>query len=461
MTVKNDNMQQNSPYTQRLPLKGLLHFAIPSILGLLLFVIPVPWDGEVTVPIAFLAKVIGQWLAPWLPLAATIIIVLAWLGTAYTRWLKPEKLLHQPLWKALFAISPFWFAARTLGMIFAIITYFQIGPEWIWSEHTGGMLLSSLIPGLFVVFMLAGLLLPLLVDFGLLEFFGTLMTKIMRPIFTLPGRSSINCMASWLGDGTIGVMMTSKQYENGYYTKREAAVIGTTFTAVSITFSFIVLSNVNLAHMFLPFYATVTLAGMIAAFIMPRIPPLSRKPDTYAPGAVPAQEEVIPAAWSPWKWGLRQAVSKARQHGGASSFIREGLKNIIDLWIGVIPVVMAIGTIAVALAEYTPLFKWLGWPFIPLLQLLGLPEAEAASQTILVGFADMFLPTVLGSSIASEMTRFVIAALSVTQLIYMSEVGGLLLGSKLPVSMKDLIIIFLLRTLITLPIIALAAHLLF
>ena len=461
MTAKNDNNQQDPLHSQQLNMGGLLHFAIPSLLGLFLFVIPIPWNGEVTVPIAFLAKLIGQWLAPWLPLAATVIIVLAWLGTAYTYLRKPANLLQLPLWKALFAISPFWFAARTVGMIFAFITYFQIGPEWIWSEHTGGMLLTSLIPGLFVVFMLAGLLLPLLVDFGLLEFFGTLMTKIMRPIFTLPGRSSINCMASWLGDGTIGVMMTSKQYEAGYYTKREAAVIGTTFTAVSITFSFIVLSNVNLAHMFLPFYVTVTLAGMIAAIIMPRIPPLSRKPDTYAPGSTPAEDESIPSAWSPWQWGLRQAVSKARQHEGAGSFMREGCKNTIDLWIGVIPVVMAIGTIAVAIAEYTPIFQWLGAPFIPILQLLGLPEAAAASQTILVGFADMFLPTVLGSGIESEMTRFVIAALSVTQLIYMSEVGGLLLGSKLPVNMKDLFIIFLLRTLITLPIIAIAAHLLF
>ncbi|PZM64664.1 YjiH family protein [Paenibacillus dendritiformis] len=461
MVAKNDNTQRKFAHTQPLNLRGLLHFVIPSLLGLLLFVIPVPWNGEVTVPIAFLTNAITQGLAPWLPGAVTIIIVLAWLGTAYTRWLRPAKLLHLPLWNALFNISPFWFAARTLGMIFAILAFFRIGPEWIWSEDTGGMLLSGLIPGLFVVFLLAGLLLPLLVDFGLLEFFGTLMTRIMRPIFTLPGRSSINCMASWLGDGTIGVMMTSKQYESGYYTKREAAVIGTTFTAVSITFSFIVLSNVRLGHMFLPFYATVTFAGMAAAVIMPRIPPLSRKPDTYSPDATPAEEEVIPAAWSPWRWGLRQAVGKARQHGGAGSFLRDGCNNIIDLWIGVIPVVMAIGTLAVAIAKFTPIFKWFGWPFIPLLQLLGIPEAEAASQTILVGFADMFLPTVLASDITSDMTRFVIAALSVTQLIYMSEVGGLLLGSKLPVSFKDLVVIFLLRTLLTLPIIAFIAHLLF
>jgi nucleoside recognition membrane protein YjiH len=63
--------------------------------------------------------------------------------------------------------------------------------------------------------------------------------------------------------------------------------------------------------------------------------------------------------------------------------------------------------------------------------------------------------------IESEMTRFVIAATSVTQLIYMSEVGGLFLGSKIPVNFLDLVVIFLLRTVIALPIIAGVAHLLF
>ena len=56
----------------------------------------------------------------------------------------------------------------------------------------------------------------------------------------------------------------------------------------------------------------------------------------------------------------------------------------------------------------------------------------------------MFLPAILAGGIESEMTRFIIASVSVTQLIYMSEVGGLLLGSKIPVNFKDLVIIFLL-----------------
>ena len=49
----------------------------------------------------------------------------------------------------------------------------------------------------------------------------------------------------------------------------------------------------------------------------------------------------------------------------------------------------------------------------------------------------------------------------VSQLIYLSEVGALLLASKIPVNLKELFIIFIQRTLITLPVIALIAHLIF
>ena len=93
----------------------------------------------------------------------------------------------------------------------------------IWSESTGVFVLNELLTLLFSIFFFAGLLLPLLLNFGLLEFCGILLTKIMRPIFTLPGRSSIDCITSWLGDGTLGVMLTSKQYEDGFYSEREAA----------------------------------------------------------------------------------------------------------------------------------------------------------------------------------------------------------------------------------------------
>lgn len=85
-------------------------------------------------------------------------------------------------------------------------------------------------------------------NFGLLDFIGTLLIRIMRPVFNLPGRSTIDCIASWLGDATVGVLLTSKQYEEGFYTERKACVIGTNFSLVPITFSLVVIDNVGLSH---------------------------------------------------------------------------------------------------------------------------------------------------------------------------------------------------------------------
>ena len=132
------------------------------------------------------------------------------------------------------------------------------------------------------------------------------------------------------------------------------------------------------------------------------------------------------------------------------------------MWLGVLPVVMALATIALIIAEYTSVFQILGLPFIPYLKLLQVPEAVAASQTLVVGFADMLLPSVLAANtIASDMTKFIVACTSVSQLIYMSEVGGVLLGSKIPVSLKQLLVIFIERTIITLPVIVIAANIIF
>ena len=441
-------------------LSDMLTFLIPSILGILFFMIPISIDGEVTIPIAILSGWIQDLLNGYIPLIMVVIIVLTLVGTLIAK-ISPAIFKNSPFLNNLFNVTYGWVIVRFIGAVFAVLTYLQWGVEAVWSTATGGLLLFDLLPVLFSVFLFAGLLLPLLVNFGLLELFGSLLTKVMRPLFKLPGRSAVDCVASWIGDGTIGVLLTSKQYEEGYYTKKEAAIIGTTFSVVSITFSLVIISQVGLGDYFIPFYLTILATGIIAAFIMPRIPPLSRKTDTYYKEKAKEADEDIPKGYNSFTWGIDSAINRAKKNKDVKAFFTDGFKNILDMWMGVAPIVMALGTLALILAEYTPIFTWIGMPFIPILELLGLPEAAAASETLFVGFADMFLPSVMGAGIESEMTRFVIAALSVSQLIYMSEVGGLLLGSKIPVSFFDLVLIFILRTVIALPIISLVAHFIF
>jgi nucleoside recognition membrane protein YjiH len=73
----------------------------------------------------------------------------------------------------------------------------------------------------------------------------------------------------------------------------------------------------------------------------------------------------------------------------------------------------------------------------------------------------MVVPSLMAQTITSPMTKFIIGAVSVTQLIYMSETGAVILGSDIPVDLKDLFIIFIERTIITLPIVCLFAHIFF
>ena len=81
---------------------------------------------------------------------------------------------------------------------------------------------------------------------------------------------------------------------------------------------------------------------------------------------------------------------------------------------------------------------------------------------MIVGFTDMFTPSIIAAAtVESPMTRFIIAVISVTQLIYLSEVGGLILGSKIPVNLLELFVLFLERTIISLLIVAPIAHLVF
>lgn len=443
-------------------LRTILTFAIPSLIGLFLFMTPLSYGDSVSIPVAIMAKTLQAFIGDSAQVIVTAVMAITAVLSILGSVLKLPVITRHEFANQLFNVSVPWLITRLLGAIFATMVMFKLGPEIIWSGGTGGLLMNDLLPILFSIFIFAGFLLPLLLEFGLLEIIGTMLTKVMRPLFNLPGKSAIGSTTSWLGDGTVGVMMTSKQFEDKTYTAREAAVVGTTFTAVSITFSMVVIAQVELAHMFVQFYLTVCAAGVVAALIVPRLPPLRMKQDIYIDGSERREdEETIPQGRSRFKHGLHLALTRAEKIDNFNGVVRHGVHNAIDMVFAVLPVVMAIGTVALIVAEHTPIFEYLGKPFIPYLELLGVPEAVAASKTIMVGFADMFIPSILIASVENDMTRFIVAALSVSQLIYMSEVGALLIGSRIPVNLFELFVIYILRTLVTLPVITLAAHLIF
>lgn len=448
-------------------LKQKLMFIVPSAIGVFLFMVPLFVNETWTIAVKLLSDVINGFIGGFLP-PLCLMILSASAVMAAVALSRPRFIMEDTIMRESFSCSPVWVLIRMLGCIFAWITYLNLGQDdpttiaYMISGADQGWVALDLISGLVIIFAIASFLLPLLLDFGLLEFIGALLTKYMRPLFMVPGRAAVDCITSWIGDGTLGVMLTCNQYEGGYYSAKEASIISTTFSAVSITFSLVILNQVGLTQYFGIYYLLICLVGIVCAFICPRIPPLSFKKNTYLVEGK-AMEETLPEGYKTSReYGLALAMKRASEHSGLDEFVFSGLTNCVSMWFGVLPTVMCIGTVALILTNYTPIFQILGTPFIPLLNLLQVPDAKAASATLIVGFADMFTPSVIIAGTSTiEMTRFIVAVISVTQVLFLDEVGGLILGSKLPINVLELFLIFLERTIISLFIVCPVAHLIF
>ena len=432
-------------------------FAVPSLFGILTFLTPVRVDGNWTILMGWISDSARDYVGAGMPWIVFVLLVISAVGTVGT--ILAGRAQEGTLAHRLFHVSPVWVVLRCLGLVMGTMTMFQVGPEFFWEPATGGTVLNDLATNIVPIFLFAGLLMPFLTDYGLMEFIGTLLKGIFRKLFTLPGRSAIDALASWMSSAPVGVLITIQQYVSGHYTGREAAVIATNFSVVSVPFALLVAKTVGVDHRFPAYYLAVVVTGVITAMILPRIPPLSRFPDTPFEKLHPMRESAGRHGESLLGEAVSLAAQRARNALPLKDQFRVAAGHILDIWFGLVPAVIAVGGAGLILAEHTPILGWLTAPIVPVLELLGLPEAAAAAPALVAGFLDMFLPALLGAGIEAEITRFVVGVISVTQLIYMSEVGILMIKCEIPLRFTHLLTVFVLRTVIGLPIILLFARL--
>jgi nucleoside recognition membrane protein YjiH len=179
--------------------------------------------------------------------------------------------------------------------------------------------------------------------------------------------------------------------------------------------------------------------------------------DYYAPVGQQVHEEVR-SGMSTWQWARHEALEQAAKGPGAVELLGSSGKVVLDLFFAMMPVAMTIEFIALAMYHHTVILHSITMPLVPLLQLLAIPDAAAAAPGIIVGFLDQFVPALIAASISSPVTSFVLAGLSVTQLVFMAETGILIYRSKIPLPIRYLAAVFVIRTVIALPILVAVAH---
>ncbi len=92
---------------KQITLKDRFLFIIPSLIGVLLFMIPVPSKDGVTIPIAILSKALQDLLGDHIQTIMVGIIIVALLGTIIAKVLKPGFIKNSPFFTALFIFLPF------------------------------------------------------------------------------------------------------------------------------------------------------------------------------------------------------------------------------------------------------------------------------------------------------------------------------------------------------------------
>jgi nucleoside recognition membrane protein YjiH len=456
-----------------------LKFAIMSAIGVFLFMVPLPdGAGAFNIPLGFAISWLGELLnrVPFgdfglLFLLAAIVITVSFLGSVLAYTVKPGFIMNSERLKKLFQCGIVYLISKAIGFVLVWLVFLNsaLGLSEIpmfailLSPWDGAGLMMDLISsnsGLMAIFIVLGIAIPILTDFGIMEFLGILIRKVIKFLFTLPGRSSIDLLGSWFSSSAASVIITRNQHEKGYYTGREAAAICVNFTLVSLPFTFVVANFIDLAGHFALFYLTVTVTTLILAVIFPRIWPLRGIKDEYLPDVGKQIDEDVPKDVSMFNWATKLASQRASQTGPAD-VIKSGASNWLSIFMDLIPVILAWGTIALVINYTTPIFDWISWPFGQYMQLLQVPYAMDYAPATVVGFVDMFIPAVMLGTEAPFATRFIIGALSIVQIIYLAETGILILKSRIPLHIGHLAILFIMRTILALPIIVFFHWLLF
>jgi len=433
-------------------------FLLPSIAGVLLFLVPFEVNETKEVMLGIIAKWIQAAAGEHLRTFCAFVFISSGIVTPLFTW-GPETLRRRyPVFTEVFATGPFSAVMRMAGAVFCALTFWMIGPEWVVDENTGGMAYFTIAGIIFCIIGVGAMLMPLLTDYGLLEMIGTVLRRPFRRIFNLPGRSTIDALASWVGASSIAVLVTARQYRGGFYTAREASVIATNFSVVSVPFVFLTAQVAGIAELSGTLYISMVVIGVVCALITPRLPPLNRMPDDYyAPVGQQVHEEVH-GDMTTWQWARHEALERAAKGPGLVELLGSGGKMVLDLFFAMMPVAMTIEFVALAAYHHTGILHFITTPLVPLLQLLAIPDAAAAAPGLIVGFLDQFVPALIAASISSPVTSFVLAGLSVTQLIFMAETGILIYRSKIPLPIRHLAAVFMIRTTIALPILVAIAH---
>lgn len=417
------------------PVKHTWRFFVYSALGIFAFFVPFPIGEKNTI---LLDHLVG-WISDTLGGASKYVVLLLIIAGAIAPFVTGT-------WKKSVARTTFALL-NVLAVIITVMLVFDFGPAFIFEENLGPFLLNKLVIPVGLLIPVGAIFLALLVGFGLMEYMGVWVQPIMRPLYKTPGRSAIDAVASFVGSYSLGLLVTNRVYKAGGYTAKEAAIIAAGFSTASATFMVVIARTLDLMSVWGLYFGATLIVTFLVTIIMVRVPPISLIPDDYYPGVEPNPESGVGDSRAHAAWEEAKSVLRETPSLGKVLWInfRDGLLMTMQ----VLPGIMSVGFLGLVIAYYTPFFTYFGYLFYPVLWVLGVPDPGLGSEALAIGLSELFLPATLVAGAESDVLRLIIAMVSVSQVFFFSSMVPSVLATEIPLSIKNIVIIWFERVILS------------
>lgn len=439
-----------------------LRFLVAFSLGVFFFLVPVSFGGQTTVPF----DVVTSWVTGTYPVISGLVgFVLILYGGVLSTIAAVERrgvlslsdstaeMIGLSYWET----SLLFWLLRVLGVIFAFLLFFEIGPDVLHRETVGGLVWGTIVLSVAVIIPLGAVFVNLLVELGGLEFIGTLSRPFMRPLFKLPGRAALDSIASWIGAFTVGYYVTHTVFHRGGYHKRDVFIIATCFAPVSIGFVGVVVATVGLLEHFPLILLSWTVSILVCGAILVRLPPLRNVPDEY----IVAPNPEASFTGSPIDY-VRFAFSEAMDEATTGRILSASVAGFIDglkITAGILGTVVTISTVTLLLVTQTDVFRIISIPLAPVISVFGIPDSGLVASAILISGVEQVSAAAIVAE-ATVMARFFVTIVAISQIIFFAASGPMMMDmfKDVPIRFRDLVVLFCLRTAILIPVVAVLTH---
>ena len=400
-----------------------------------MFFISVTYNGKSTIPLDHLTTIIRGLLGDYQKYVVLVVIAVgAIMPFAKKTWNKSTQ-------NIVFSVF------KVIGLICAIMYVFGLGPaELHENPDLFPFLFVTLCCSLCFLIPIGAVFLSFLTDYGLMEFVAVFLQPVMRKVWKTPGRSAIDAVASFVGSYSLALLITDRLYQEGRYNKKEAFIIATGFSTVSTTFMVVVAKTLNLMDRWnFYFWSTLVITFVVTA-IVARIYPTSKVPNEYMEGVTPQPEEVVTK--DRFKVAVDDALTAAENSGSIAANVWRNTKDGLRMVSNILPTIMSIGLLGMLIALFTPVFDIIGYIFYPFTAVVQLPEALVAAQALATTIAEMFLPAAFVVE-AALATRYVVAVVCISELLFFSAVIPCILSTKIPVTIPQILVLWVERVILS------------